>query len=104
MSTLSPPQASTARTVTGLTLRDSTDADMEAIQAIYAAHVLRGTGTFEEVAPDVTEIARRRADILARRLPYLVGGFGLGPRTAIRSRIPYMWIPRRWAGVSAESC
>ena len=76
MSTLSPPQASTARTVTGLTLRDSTDADMEAIQAIYAAHVLRGTGTFEEVAPDVTEIARRRADILARRLPYLVGGFG----------------------------
>ena len=76
MSTLSHPQAAPARSATGLTLRDSTDADIEAIQAIYAAHVLQGTGTFEEVAPDVTEIARRRADIVARRLPYLVGGIG----------------------------
>jgi len=76
MSTLSPPHAAMARSATGLTLRDSTDTDVEAIQAIYAAHVLQGTGTFEEVAPDVTEIARRRADILARRLPYLVGGVG----------------------------
>jgi len=76
MNTVSPPHAAVPRDVAGLTLRDSTDADVAAIQAIYAAHVLHGTGTFEEVAPDVTEIARRRADIIARRLSYLVGGFG----------------------------
>lgn len=53
-------------------IRDSTDADVAAIQAIYAWHVINGLASFEEVAPDVAEIARRRADVLARGLPYLV--------------------------------
>ena len=45
---------------------------MPAIQAIYARHVLEGLATFEELPPDLAEMAARRADILARGLPYLV--------------------------------
>jgi phosphinothricin acetyltransferase len=42
-------------------------ADMPEIQAIYAHHVLSGTGTFEEVPPSIEEIdARYRAGIAAR--------------------------------------
>jgi L-amino acid N-acyltransferase YncA len=57
-------------------LRDSVEGDMAAIQGIYAVHVRQGTGTFEENPPDVGEMAERRQAILARRLPYLVAGFG----------------------------
>ncbi len=53
-------------------VREAVDADMAAVQAIYAHHVMNGCGTFEEVAPDLTEMERRRAGILHRRLPYLV--------------------------------
>jgi L-amino acid N-acyltransferase YncA len=55
-----------------LILRPSTDADLAAITAIYAHHVLHGTGTFETTPPTETEMANRRADVLARGLPYLV--------------------------------
>ena len=55
-----------------LTLRPSTDADLPAITAIYAHHVNHGTGTFETTAPTQEEMATRRADVLARGLPYLV--------------------------------
>ena len=54
------------------TLRDSRDADVEEIRAIYAHHVLHGLASFEEAAPDAAEIGRRRAEVLALRLPYLV--------------------------------
>lgn len=53
-------------------VRDARDEDIAAIQAIYAHHVLHGTASFEEEAPSVDEIARRRADVLARGMPYLV--------------------------------
>jgi L-amino acid N-acyltransferase YncA len=55
-----------------LTLRSSTDADLPAITAIYAHHVLHGTGTFETTAPSESEMASRRIDVLAKGLPYLV--------------------------------
>lgn len=55
-----------------LTLRPSTDADVPAIAAIYAHHVLHGTGTFETTPPTEAEMAARRADVLAKGLPYLV--------------------------------
>jgi phosphinothricin acetyltransferase len=54
------------------TLRDSRDEDVEDIRAIYAHHVLHGLASFEEAPPDAAEIDRRRADVLALRLPYLV--------------------------------
>lgn len=53
-------------------IRASTDADIAAITAIYRHHVQHGTGTFEVDAPTAAEMAARRADVLARGLPYLV--------------------------------
>jgi len=41
-------------------------ADIPEIQAIYAHHVLNGSGTFEEVPPSVEEIRERFADITGR--------------------------------------
>ncbi|CAM3586919.1 GNAT family N-acetyltransferase [Paracidovorax anthurii] len=54
------------------TIRPSRDEDVAAITAIYAHHVLHGTGTFEIEPPGAAEMATRRADVLARSLPYLV--------------------------------
>lgn len=53
-------------------IRPSTDADMPAITAIYAHHVLHGTGTFETTPPTEQDMATRRADVLSKGLPYLV--------------------------------
>lgn len=64
-----------------LTIRPSTDADLPALTTIYAWHVENGTGTFELEAPDEAEMQRRRADVLAKGLPWLVaerGGTVLG--------------------------
>ncbi|WP_425258567.1 N-acetyltransferase family protein [Rubrivivax sp. RP6-9] len=55
-----------------LTIRPSSDADLAAITAIYEHNVLHGTGTFELEAPDTAEMARRRADVLSKGLPWLV--------------------------------
>lgn len=53
-------------------IRPSSDADVPAITAIYAHHVLTGTGTFEVDPPSETDMAGRRADVLAKGLPHLV--------------------------------
>jgi L-amino acid N-acyltransferase YncA len=53
-------------------IRPSTEADIPAIQAIYAHHVLHGTGTFETEPPTMEDMAVRRADVLGKNLPYLV--------------------------------
>ena len=55
-----------------LLIRPSTAADLPAITAIYAWNVRHGTGTFELDAPDDVEMARRRDDLLAKGLPWLV--------------------------------
>ena len=54
------------------TIRPSRDEDVAAIAAIYGHHVLPGTGTFETEPPSATDMAARRADVLAKGLPYLV--------------------------------
>ncbi|SMF51506.1 phosphinothricin acetyltransferase [Tistlia consotensis] len=54
------------------TLRASLDGDLPAIQAIYAHHVLHGSGSFELEPPDLDEMTARRRAILERGLPYLV--------------------------------
>jgi phosphinothricin acetyltransferase len=53
-------------------IRPSRDEDLPAISAIYGHHVLHATGTFETVPPTEAEMAARRADVLAKGLPYLV--------------------------------
>jgi len=59
-----------------LLIRESRDADIAAIAAIYGHHVLHGLASFEEVPPAVEEMARRRAELLARNLPYFVAERG----------------------------
>jgi phosphinothricin acetyltransferase len=53
-------------------IRPAIDADIGAITAIYAHHVLHGTGTFETTPPNEEDMAGRRRDVLAKGLPYLV--------------------------------
>jgi len=55
-----------------LLIRPSTAADVPAITAIYAWNVQHGTGTFELEPPDEAEMSRRRDDVLAKGLPWLV--------------------------------
>jgi phosphinothricin acetyltransferase len=50
--------------------------DIPAITAIYAHHVLTGTGTFETEPPSPSDMESRRADVLAKGLPYLVAVHG----------------------------
>jgi len=76
-------------------IRSSRDEDLDAIAHIYSHHVLHGTGTFETTPPSSAEMATRRADVLAKGLPWLVTeeagqviGFAYGnwfkPRPAYR--------------------
>ncbi len=53
-------------------IRASIKADLPEITAIYAHHVLHGTGTFEIDPPDLADMTSRRADVLLKGLPYLV--------------------------------
>ena len=53
-------------------IRDAVPADLPAITAIYAHHVLHGTGTFEEVPPTEAEMAARFAEVQARGWAWLV--------------------------------
>jgi L-amino acid N-acyltransferase YncA len=53
-------------------VRLSSDTDIDAITDIYAHWVRNSSATFETEPPDRDEMARRRLDTLAFRLPYLV--------------------------------
>jgi len=53
-------------------IRAATEADAEALAAIYGHAVLHGFGTFEENPPSPAEMEARRAAIADRGLPYLV--------------------------------
>ncbi|MGQ9724733.1 MAG: GNAT family N-acetyltransferase [Tepidimonas sp.] len=76
-------------------IRPSHENDLPAIARVYGHHVRHGTGTFETEPPSVAEMAARRADVLAKGLPWLVAeldgevvGFAYGnwfkPRPAYR--------------------
>jgi L-amino acid N-acyltransferase YncA len=55
-----------------VTIRASNASDVAAITAIYAHHVLHGTGTFEIDPPDEAEIAKRWSGLVDRGFPWLV--------------------------------
>ena len=59
-----------------LLIRDTQPGDLPAITAIYADHVLHGTGTFEIEPPTLAEMTARHADVLAKNLPWLVAQSG----------------------------
>jgi L-amino acid N-acyltransferase YncA len=56
----------------GVVIRPSRDGDLAAITGIYGYHVLHGVASFEEVPPELDEMARRRLHIVSQGLPYLV--------------------------------
>ncbi|MFI5011779.1 MAG: GNAT family N-acetyltransferase [Hyphomicrobiales bacterium] len=66
MPTKAEPTASSV-----VTTRDAVEADMPAVRDIYVHHVLTGLASFEEEAPSLEEMRRRRAGVLALGLPYL---------------------------------
>jgi len=53
-------------------IRPSVGADLPAIAAIYHWHVLNSSNTFELQPPAQDEMSRRRGEVLAKGLPWLV--------------------------------
>jgi L-amino acid N-acyltransferase YncA len=59
-----------------LLIRASQASDVPEIAAIYAHYVRSSTATFETEPPDGDEMTRRRQNVLAHDLPYLVAELG----------------------------
>jgi len=73
-----------------IAVRDCRDADLPVITEIYAHHVTHGFGSFEETPPSVDELRRRRADIIAKGLPYLLASdIPAGPVLGYAYASPY---------------
>ena len=77
-------------------IRDATEADVPAIQAIYSHHVLTGVASFEETPPSVDDMLARRASVLQHGLPYLVAELdgrvaGYAYATPYRPRAAYRY-------------
>ncbi len=75
-------------------VRDTTTADMSAVQSIYAHHVRHGLATFEEIPPSIEELLTRRSSVIDLGLPYLVAEVetrvvGYSYATAYRRRAAY---------------
>jgi L-amino acid N-acyltransferase YncA len=75
-------------------IRPSTEADLAEIQAIYAHHVLNGTGSFEEIPPSVEEITQRWQKVTSQGWAWLVatdatGVTGYGYYSQYRERSAY---------------
>lgn len=66
-----------------LHLRQASPADLPLVQAIYAHHVQHGLASFEEEAPDLAEMQRRHAAVLAAGLPYIVACTEAGSGAAV---------------------
>jgi L-amino acid N-acyltransferase YncA len=62
--------------MTEVVVRDSSEADMEAVRQIYCHYVVHTLVSMEEEAPSIEELARRRENVLACGLPYLVAEIG----------------------------
>jgi phosphinothricin acetyltransferase len=77
-------------------LRDATPADLPEITAIYAHHVLHGTGSFEEIPPSPDEMAARLAKVQAAGWAWLVAEeagqiLGYGYVSQYRERSAYRY-------------
>ncbi|WP_158742426.1 GNAT family N-acetyltransferase [Acidisphaera sp. L21] len=75
-------------------IRPATPADLPDIQAIYAHHVLHGTGTFEEIPPSLEEMTARMQAGTGRGWAWLVavdatGVLGYAYYAQIRDRSAY---------------
>jgi phosphinothricin acetyltransferase len=75
-------------------IMDAAEADLEDCQAIYAHHVLHGTGTFEEVPPSLEEMQARYEAVKAAGWGWMVardasGILGYGYYAQYRNRSAY---------------
>lgn len=75
-------------------IREAREEDVPDLQAIYAHHVLHGTGTFEEEPPPVEEMAARFHEVVDRGFVWLVavdatGVLGFGYYAPFRDRSAY---------------
>jgi L-amino acid N-acyltransferase YncA len=59
-----------------MTIRATAEADLSAVQAIYAHHVATGTASFELEPPDLDEIRRRWSALVSGGYPHLVAADG----------------------------
>jgi phosphinothricin acetyltransferase len=80
-----------------LILRPSRDSDLPAITAIYGNSVLTETASWEYEAPDLAEMTRRRAEVLAKGFPYFVAEIdgnvvGYAYASSYRARIGYRFV------------
>lgn len=89
-------------------LRHATAADLDACRAIYALEVAEGTASFELEPPDLEEIRRRHAAVVAAGSVWLVaeldagiGGYAYAgayrPRRAYRHTLENSVYVARWA-------
>ena len=77
-------------------VRSASEADVPAIQSIYAHHVLHGTGTFEEEPPPVEEMLERFREVVENGWSWLVavdatGVLGYAYYTQFRDRSAYRY-------------
>ena len=77
-------------------VRPATPADLGAVHAIYAHHVLKGLASFEEAPPSREEIARRYEEVVGKGLPWIVAQYGdtiagYGYCTLYRTRSAYRY-------------
>ena len=97
MSTFTQTTADTStNALPGLRMRNATETDLPVIQAIYAHHVLHGTGTFEEVPPSVEEMTERFDKVTEHGWSWLVatdatGVLGYAYYTQFRDRSAYRY-------------
>lgn len=89
-------------------VRDATEADLEAVTAIYAEHVLHGVGTFEEVPPTPDEIRSRWQGVTRLDLPWLVAEangrvLGYAYATPFRPRSAYRYVAEDSVYVAADA-
>lgn len=103
-----PPAPQARDDSDALIVRDAREADMAAVQAIYAHHVLRGLATFEELPPTQEELLARRAAVVATGLPYLIAArhgevVGYAYANAYRSRPAYRYTVEDSVYVAAGS-
>ena len=77
-------------------IRDAAEADIPAMQAIYAHHVLTGTGTFDEAPPSVEELREKFLKVVEHGWSWLVatdatGVLGYAYYTQFRDRSAYRY-------------
>jgi L-amino acid N-acyltransferase YncA len=77
-------------------IRKASTADVPEIQAIYAHHVLTGSGTFEEEPPSVEQMTERLAEVTTSGWSWLVatdatGVLGFAYYTQFRDRSAYRY-------------